>query len=343
MKQLLNTLYITKPDVYLATQGENIVIRQADSIVARCPFHNLQDIVLFSYLGMSPKLLERCVKYGIGIAYLSPNGRLIARMQGKSKGNILLRRIQYRVADNEDASLAIVKNIILAKIYNEKWTLERYIRQYKQRIDTINLENASHNMSEMMTKVRNAESVDMLRGFEGSAQVIYFSCFDDMILNQKKDFEFGIRSRRPPLNRVNAVLSFLYAVLSNDIASCLETVGLDAYAGFMHTDRPGRVSLALDLVEEFRAAIVDRLVLSLVNKRIIAAGDFESETNGSVLLNDDGRRKVISKWQERKKEEITHPYLNEKMPWGLVPFVQANLLARYLRNDIDAYPPFFWK
>lgn len=343
MKQLLNTLYITKPDVYLATQGENIVIRQSDNIIARYPFHNLQDIVLFSYLGMSPKLLERCINYGIGVAYLSTNGRLIARLQGKSSGNILLRRTQYRIADNEKESLAIARNIILAKIYNEKWTLERYIRQYEQRIDIKALKVASKDLSEMLNKVKNAGSMETLRGVEGSAQVVYFSCFDNIILNQKKDFQFKVRSRRPPLNRVNALLSFLYAVLSNDIASSLEAVGLDAYAGFMHVDRPGRVSLALDLVEEFRATIVDRFVLSIINKKIIEAKDFDVETNDAVMLNDTGRRKVISKWQERKKEEITHPYLNEKVSWGLVPFIQANLLARYLRNDLDAYPPFFWK
>jgi CRISPR-associated protein Cas1 len=343
MKQLLNTLYITTPDVYLGTQGENIVIRQDDAIIARCPFHNLQDVVLFSYLGMSPKLLERCMKYGIGVAYLSPNGRLIARLKGMSTGNILLRRTQYRVADDPLQSLEIVRNIIAAKLYNEKWTVERYIRQYSQRIQTDHLQLSSQKLTEMMEKVKQAESIDMLRGLEGSAQVVYFSCFDAMILNQKEDFQFGIRSRRPPRNRVNALLSFLYAVLSNDVASALETAGLDAYVGFMHVDRPGRVSLALDLVEELRATVVDRLVLSLINKKVVEAADFNVESNGAVMLNDEGRRKVIVKWQERKKENITHPYLNEKISWGLVPFIQSSLLARYLRHDLDAYPPFFWK
>lgn len=343
MRKLLNTLYITKPDVYLATQGDNIVVREQQKTLARYPLHNLQDIVLFTYLGISPQLMERCMEHGIGIAYLSAKGRLIARIQGKSKGNILLRRTQYRIADDPDRSIGIVRNIIAAKLYNEKWVIERYIRQYAYRIDSRRLQACSMQLTEMLEKVRGASAADTLRGFEGSAQAIYFSCFDDMILNQKDDFSFGIRSRRPPLNRVNALLSFLYAVLSNDVASALETVGLDAYAGFMHADRPGRASLALDLVEELRAPVADRFVLSLINKKVVDAGDFNSESNGAVMLNESGRKKVIVKWQERKKEELTHPYLKEKISWGLVPFIQASLLARYLRNDLDAYPPFLWK
>ena len=343
MRKLLNTLYITKPDVYLATQGANIVVREQQKTLARYPLHNLQDIVLFTYLGISPQLMERCMEYGIGIAYVSPRGRLIARLQGKSRGNILLRRTQYRIADNPAQSLGIVRNMIAAKVYNEKWVIERYIRQYEHRIDSKRLQECSVQLTDLLEKVRGAATVDALRGFEGNAQAVYFSCFDDMILNQKGDFIFGIRSRRPPLNRVNALLSFLYAVLSNDAASALETVGLDAYAGFMHVDRPGRVSLALDMVEELRAPVVDRFVLSLINKRIIHTEDFDEESNGAVMLNESGRKKVIAKWQERKKEELTHPYLKEKISWGLVPFIQASLLSRFLRNDLDAYPPFLWK
>ena len=330
MRKLLNTLYITKPDVYLATQGENIVVREQQKTLARYPLHNLQDIVLFTYLGMSPQLMERCMEYGIGIAYMSPRGRLIARIQGSSKGNILLRRTQYRVADDPAQSLDIVRNIIAAKVYNEKWVMERYIRQYEHRLDGRRLQACSQQLTDMLEKVRGASALD-------------FSCFDDMILNQKDDFTFGIRSRRPPLNRVNALLSFMYAVLSNDVASALETVGLDAYAGFMHVDRPGRVSLALDVMEELRAPVADRFVLSLINKKVVDAGDFDAESNGAVMLNESGRKKVIAKWQERKKEELTHPYIKEKISWGLVPFLQASLLARFLRNDLDAYPPFLWK
>lgn len=343
MRQLLNTLYITLPDVYLAVSGENIVIKQADSILTRYPFHNIEDIVLFSYLGMSPKLIQKCMEYGIGICYLTPTGRFIARLKGESKGNILLRRKQYRVADDERESLNISKNIICAKIYNEKWTIERYIRQYAHRIDTVYLKGSSNYLTGLLDRVIQSTDIDELRGIEGIAQVRYFSCFDEMILNQKEDFKFETRSRRPPLDPVNAMLSYTYSVLSNDVASALEAVGLDAYAGFMHVDRPGRISLALDLVEEFRAPIADRFVLSLINNNQIKKDDFEYEDNGSVLIKDDAKRNIIRLWQERKQNTLTHPFLKEKIKWGLVPFSQALLLARYLRGDLDGYPAFMWK
>lgn len=343
MRQLLNTLYITIPDVYLAVSGENIVIKQNNSILARYPFHNLEDIVLFSYLGMSSKLIQKCMESGIGICYLTPTGRFIARLKGKSKGNILLRRKQYRVADDEAKSLKVSKNIISAKIYNEKWTIERYIRQYEQRIDATHLKSSSKALTELITRVDKVKGVEELRGIEGMAQVKYFSCFDYMILNQGEDFKFETRTRRPPLNPINAMLSYIYAILSNDVASALETVGLDAYAGFMHTDRPGRISLALDIVEEFRAPIADRFVLSLINMKQITVKDFSYEDNGAVLIKEDSRKKIIKLWQERKKKILTHPYLNEKIEWGLVPYCQAMLLSRYLRGDLDGYPSFLWK
>lgn len=343
MRHLLNTLYITLPDVYLAVSGENIVIKQDNKILVRYPFHNLEDIVLFSYLGMSPKLIKKCMDYGIGICYLTPTGRFIARLRGESKGNILLRRKQYRVSDNEKESLEISKNIIRAKIYNEKWTVERYIRQYEQRIDATHLKDSSKYLTGLLERINHADNVEELRGIEGIAQVTYFSCFDEMVLNQKEDFKFQNRTRRPPLNPINAMLSYIYAILSNDVASALESVGLDAYAGFMHTDRPGRISLALDMVEEFRAPIADRFVLSLINMNQISKDDFSYEDNGAVLIKEDSRKKIIKLWQDRKQKIITHPFLNEKIEWGLVPFTQAMLLARYLRGDLDGYPPFMWK
>lgn len=343
MRQLRNTLYVTMPDVYLSVSSENIVISREDRTLARYPFHNLEDIVLFSYLGMSPKLIQKCMEYNIGICYLTANGRFIARMKGESKGNILLRRKQYRTADNNEASLIIAKNIIAAKIYNEKWTLERYIRQYAERIDSERLKNISAYLSELMKKAYQVNDVAELRGIEGSAQAAYFGCFDDMILNQKEDFKFQSRSRRPPLNPVNAMLSYFYSILANETASALEASGLDAYAGFMHTDRPGRVSLALDLMEEFRAPIADRFVLSLINTNQMKKEDFSYQDNGAVLIHEDSKRKLIKLWQERKQETITHPFLNEKIEWGLVPFAQAMLLARFLRDDLDGYPPFMWK
>lgn len=343
MRQLLNTLYITLPDVYLAVSGENIVIKSGGSILVRYPLHNLEGIVLFSYLGISPKLIQKCMDNGIGICYLTPTGRFIARLKGESKGNILLRRRQYRFADAEKKSLEISKNIICAKIYNERWTVERYIRQYEQRLDTVYLRKTSKYLSELLERVIEAKDIGELRGIEGIAQVNYFSCFDEMILNQKEDFKFGTRTRKPPLNPVNAMLSYTYSILSNDVASALESVGLDAYAGFMHTDRPGRISLALDLVEEFRAPIADRFILSLINLHQIKKDDFIYGDNGAVLIKYDSKKKIIKLWQERKKKTLIHPFLKEKIEWGLVPFSQALLLARYLREDLDGYPPFLWK
>lgn len=343
MKKFLNTLYITMPDVYLAVSGENILVKQDDTILVRYPFHNLEDIVLFSYLGMSPKLVQKCMDYGIGICYLTPTGRFIGRLRGQSKGNILLRRKQYRVSDDEVQSLDISKNIICAKIYNEKWTIERYIRQYTDRIDSEYLKKTSEYLSSLLNRIEDVKDIEELRGIEGIAQSNYFSCFDEMILNQKDDFEFGIRSRRPPLNPVNALLSYIYSILSNDVASALESVGLDAYAGFMHTDRPGRISLALDLVEELRSPVADRFVLSLINMNQVKKNDFIYEDNGAVTMKEDCRKNIIKLWQERKQKTLTHPFLNEKIEWGLVPFCQSLLLARYLRGDIDGYPPFMWK
>jgi len=343
MRNLKNTLYVTLPDVYLAASGENILVKRENDVLARYPFHNIQDIVLFSYLGMSPKLIEKCMDYNIGICYLTPTGRFIARLRGESKGNILLRRRQYRIADDKEASLSISKNIICAKIYNEKWTIERYIRQYSNRIDSVHLENSSAYLSNLLQKANNAKDMDELRGIEGLAQVTYFSCFDEMILNQKEDFKFESRTRRPPLNPVNAMLSYIYSILANEVASALESVGLDPYAGFMHTDRPGRISLALDLMEELRAPIADRFVLSLINTSKVKKENFIYEDNGVVLLKDDIKREIIKLWQNRKQKTLTHPFLKEEIEWGLVPYAQAMLLSRFLLGDLDGYPPFMWK
>lgn len=343
MKVLQNTLYVMTPDIYLATTGENVVLKKDGETLGRYPLHNIQDIVTFAYSGISPKLLERCMEQGIGIAFMTSHGRLISRMQGRSQGNILLRREQYRLCDDIERALAVAKHVITAKIYNEKWTLERYIRQYSERLDTKRLKSVSNTLTAYSKQCSSAANMAHLRGIEGVAQSEYFSVFDDMILNQKETFQFTTRSRRPPLDRVNALLSFMYSVLANDVASALESVGLDAYAGVMHVDRPGRISFALDLLEELRSPLVDRFVLSLINRKVVNANDFSEESNGAVLMNDEARRAVIAKWQERKKETLVHPFLEEKIPWGLVHFVQALLYARFLRGDLDAYPPFMWK
>jgi CRISPR-associated protein Cas1 len=343
MKQLLNMLFITKPDVYLGLDGENVTIRAENSVIARYPLHNLEGIVCFSNLGMSPSLMGKCVDLNISVCFLTPSGRFYARVVGETRGNVLLRKKQYRISDVEEESLKISRNFILGKVYNEKWQLERYIRQYPLRIPVNIMEKASSSLSEFMREIAISKSLEQLRGYEGASQVVYFRQFDHMILNQKENFFFHERSKRPPENRVNSLLSFAYTLLSNDIKAALETVGLDPYVGFMHQDRPGRASLANDLIEELRAPIADRFVLSLINRKQLHADDFEINENKSVYINDDARRTFISEWQKNKQDKLTHPYLNEKISWGLVPYSQALLLARHLRGDLDQYPPFFWK
>lgn len=343
MRQLLNMLFITKPGVYMGLSGENIVIRENESIIARYPLHNLEGIVCFSNLGMSPALMEKCVSQNISICFLTPNGRFRARVIGETRGNVLLRKKQYRIADQDEECLKLARNFILGKVYNEKWQLERYIRQYYIRVPVYELEKASQSLSDYMHEIGECKSIEQLRGFEGSAQVIYFNEFNHMILNQKEEFFFHGRNKRPPEDRVNSLLSFAYTLLVNDIVAALETVGLDPYVGFMHQDRPGRASLASDLIEELRAPIADRFVLSLINRKQLQADDFEINENKSVYIKDTARRIFISEWQKKKQEELTHPYLGEKISWGLVPYAQSLLLARHLRGDLDQYPPFFWK
>lgn len=343
MRQLLNTLFITKPDVYLGLNGENVTVRDNDTIIARFPLHNLESIVSFSNLGISPSLMRKCIDKNVSVCFLTPSGRFIARVVGETKGNVLLRKTQYRVSDCENESLKIARNFILGKVYNEKWQLERYIRQYSMRLQTERMVFASTTLSTYMSKIKISDSLEQLRGYEGSAQAIYFGVFDNMILNQKENFYFKARSKRPPEDRVNSLLSFAYTLLSNDITAALETVGLDPYVGFLHTDRPGRTSLSNDMIEELRTPIAERFVLSLINRKQLNENDFEIKENKSVLIKEKARKNFISEWQISKQEKLTHPFLNEKISWGLVPYVQALLLSRYLRGDLNQYPPFFWK
>ncbi|NLK28433.1 MAG: type I-C CRISPR-associated endonuclease Cas1 [Clostridiales bacterium] len=343
MRQLLNTLYVTRPNAYLSLNGENVVVKEENVAIGRYPLHNIESIVLFSNLGMSPQLMGKCVDEKISICFLTPNGRFRARVVGKSYGNVLLRKKQYKVSMINAECIKIARNIILGKIYNEKWLVERYVREYPLRIRDQLLKNISNQLTEYMHFVKACTDLETLRGFEGKAQVCYFQGFNELILNQKNDFFFNGRNRRPPQDRVNSLLSFAYTLLGNDIASALETVGLDSYVGFMHQDRPGRISLALDMIEEFRAPIADRFVISIINRNQVKPDDFILNENGSVLIKDEARKKILSEWQKRKQEELRHPFLDEKISWGLVPYSQAMLLARYLRGDLDEYPPFFWK
>ncbi|MCB7317458.1 type I-C CRISPR-associated endonuclease Cas1c [Lacrimispora sp. 210928-DFI.3.58] len=343
MKKLLNTLYLTSPGHYLSLDGENAVVLDGEQEIGKVPLHNFEAIVSFGYRGASPALMGACAERNISLCFLTPQGKFLARVTGKVRGNVLLRKIQCRVSDDPARSLLIARNCILGKIYNSRWVLERAIREHGMQIDAERVKRASAFLQEAMVPVRTCEGQERLRGLEGEAASIYFSVFNEMIQQQKSDFVFKGRTRRPPLDNVNAMLSFVYTLLASMTASALETVGLDPYIGFMHTDRPGRVSLALDLIEELRPVLADRFVLTLINKRIVNKRDFVKKENGAILMDDDARKRILTEWQERKKDTITHPFLNEKVEWGMVPFVQSMLLARYLRGDLEEYPPFFWK
>lgn len=343
MRQLLNTLFVTSEDVYLSLDGENVVANRDGEAVARYPLHTLQSIVFFSYSGASPALMGACAKREIGLAFCTPRGRFLARVSGQMQGNVLLRRTQYRVADDPSESCRVARMMILGKVYNARWSIERTRRDHAMRIDGERFAAVSQQLQGLLPQITAETSLESLRGLEGAGATAYFSILDDMILQGKDTFFFRERSRRPPLDAFNAMLSFAYSLLAHDCASALETVGLDAYVGFLHRDRPGRESLALDLMEELRPCFADRFVLTMVNNRIIKPEDFDFRESGAVFLTDTGRKSFLQKWQERKRETITHPFLEEKLPWGLVPYVQSLLLARYLRGDLDDYPPFLWK
>lgn len=343
MKQLLNTLFVTSEDIYLSLEGENVLANRDKQVLARYPLHTLQTIVTFSYPGASPALMGACADRGIGLAFCTPRGRFLARVCGENTGNVLLRREQYRVADDPERSCWIARNMIFGKLHNARWSVERTLRDHGMRVDKEALSGVSQELKELLPLVAEITEPETLRGLEGVGAAAYFGVLDQMILSRKEDFFFHGRNRRPPLDRVNAMLSFAYSLLSHDCASALESVGLDAYVGFLHTDRPGRSSLALDLMEELRPCMADRFVLTMINNRVIKPEDFQTQDSGAVLLTDEGRRTFLKAWQEKKKEPLTHPFLGEKLPWGMIPYIQALLLARYLRGDLDAYPPFLWK
>lgn len=343
MKRLLNTLYVTSGNKYLSLDGENIVVLEDQKEIGRVPLHNLQGIVTFGYTGASPALMGACAQRNIELVFMSGNGRFLARVTGEVKGNVTLRKQQYRISDDRENSVYIARNFIIGKVYNARWVLERAVRDHGMRLDVETIKKKSAFLAQSMKKIRTCENAEELLGLEGEAASVYFSVFDDLILQQKEDFTFHGRNKRPPLDNVNAMLSFGYSLLANMCGSALEAVGLDPYVGFFHTDRPGRMSLALDLMEEFRSIMVDRFVLSLINKRIIKEKHFIKKENDAVIMTDEGRKIFLSAWQSKKQETIKHPFLDEKIEWGMAPYVQSLLLARFLRGDLDEYPPFFWK
>lgn len=343
MKKLLNTLYVTNPCYFLGASGDNITLKENGKLIQRYPLHNLEEIVVFSHSGISAELLEKCTEFSIALSILNPYGRLNGRFIPPSEGNVLLRKKQIETVLDDAASLVISRTIIAAKIINSRNFLIRFRKQYKMRIDSDAFENVIDHLKESKDKVLQSTSKEGLRGIEGDAQSAYFGIFNQMILNNKETFAFEGRNRRPPLDPVNAMLSYAYTLLALNFAGALEAVGLDSYIGFLHTDRPGRISLALDLEEELRTMAVDRFVLRLINLKQMDHKDFIFQDSGAVIFTEDGRRKFLSEWQKQKYTELQHPFLQEKISWGLVPHIQALLLARFLRGDLDQYPPFFWK
>lgn len=340
MRKLLNTLYVTTPEAYLSKDGQNVVVSVNQREVFRIPSINIEGIVTFGYMGASPGVMKLCSDNGISLAFLSPNGRFISRIQGAVRGNVFLRKSQYSLSDDEERSLHIAKLIIAAKIHNYRTILRRYIRDYGE---CQPVENAAKMLEINKQHSLNAQDKTQLIGFEGMASNAYFGVLSHLILNQKESFPFNGRTRRPPKDAVNAMLSLAYTLITNDITSALETVGLDPYVGVLHTLRPGRTSLALDILEEFRAYLGDRFVISLINKRQITSKDFLYQAENGVVLTENGRKVFLTAWQNRKRETLIHPYLNEKIEIGLLPYIQAQMMARYIRKDIDDYPVFLTK
>jgi CRISPR-associated protein Cas1 len=343
MKHLLNTLFVTSHGAYLSREGETVLVRVEGETKLRVPIHTLGGIVCFGQVSCSSPLMELCGQRNVAISFLSEHGKFFARVQGPVSGNVLLRREQYRRADDEKFAAEIARAVVIAKIANSRTVLLRAMRDHPGNPNVALLQDAASGLSRLPEDLRDCASLDTVRGREGEAARTYFGVFDHLITAQKEDFFFHERSRRPPLDNMNALLSFLYTLLVHDVASALEVVGLDPAVGFLHRDRPGRPGLALDLMEEFRAFLADRLALSLINRQQIRGKGFRRTESGAVLMDDDTRKEVLVAYQRRKQEEIQHPFLEEKLALGLLPYSQALVLARHLRGDLDGYPPFIWK
>ncbi len=343
MRKLLNTLHVTTQGAYLHRDGETIAVKIDDETRLRLPVHTIEGLVCWGRVSCSTPVLSLCCEHGVGISYLTEQGQFLARVQGPVSGNVLLRREQYRAADKEEIALPIVRSVITAKIANSRIVLLRAARESSILDDQEALRAVADKLNWEGTESMKAASIGEGRGHEGMAGQLYFSVFDLMVGGDKEAFRFSGRTRRPPRDRVNALLSFVYALLRHDVESALESVGLDPAVGFLHTDRPGRPSLALDLMEELRAPIADRLALTLVNRRQLQRDDFVEQEGGGILLEEKARKTIIAAWQARKQEEIDHPFIEERIPLGLIPYVQSLILARHLRGGLDAYPAFLWK
>lgn len=340
MRRLLNTLYVTSPDSYLARDGDNVVVRVGDEVKLRVPVHNLEGIICCGYTGASPSLMALCCERGVGLSFLTEYGRFLARVSGSISGNVYLRREQYRRTADLEASNRLARLFVAAKVHNSRMSLQRAARDHPHTKEMLAPAIMAH--SNAISKAMKSPHLDYLRGIEGESAAMYFGVFDHLIVAQKEWFSFSCRVRRPPTDNVNAMLSFMYTLLAHDTASAVESVGLDPQMGFLHRDRPGRAGLALDLMEEFRPFLADRLVLSMINRHQVRADGFLKKENGAVVMDLHTRKSVLEAWQKRKQEEIEHPFLKEQIPIGLLPYTQALLLARHLRGDLDDYPPFFW-
>jgi CRISP-associated protein Cas1 len=343
MRPLLNTLYVTTQGAYLARDGETVLVRVEQEVRLRVPIHTLSGIVCFGQVGASPFLLGFCAERSVAVSFLTEHGRFLARVQGPTSGNVLLRREQYRWADDPEKTATLSRAFVIGKVANSRTVLLRGARERGKVGDGDNLERAAARLGATIRDLENASTAETVRGLEGDAARNYFGVFNELVNSEDDEFRFHERSRRPPLDPVNALLSFVYTLLMHDIEGALEAVGLDRSVGFLHRDRPGRPGLALDLMEEFRAFMADRLVLTLINRRQVQSGQFRKSESGAVLLDDAGRKEVLQAFQRRKQEQLQHPFLGEQVPIGLLPFVQAMLLARHLRGDLQTYPPFLWR
>jgi CRISPR-associated protein Cas1 len=343
MKKHLNTLFVTTQGAYLSKEGETVVAKVDGEVRIRVPVHTVSGIVCFGNVSCSPFLMGFCAENNVAISFLTEHGKFLAKVQGPVSGNVLLRREQYRKADDQKFSGEVAKFVLTGKIANCRTVLQRGLRDHADKINEQEVRNAVGRLSHLIESLNREQTLDVLRGIEGDSAHVYFSVFDHLIVAQKDNFRFDERNRRPPLDNVNCLLSFIYTLLMHDVRSALETVGLDPGVGFLHRDRPGRPGLALDLMEEFRPFIGDRLALSLVNLQQVQEKSFKKMESGAVVMNDDDRKTVLVAYQERKQEEILHPFLDEKVTIGMLFHVQAMLMARYLRGDMDGYPPFIWK
>ncbi len=344
MKKFLNTLFVTTQGAYLFKDGQTVAIKVDNQVKMRIPVHTIGGIICFGKVSCSPYLMGFCSESNVAISFLTENGRFLAKVQGPVSGNVLLRRQQYRMADDSTATAQIAGSCIIGKISNSNTVLKRAMRDHGEKIDTDSLEHVAGRLGQYLNKdLLHDNNLDKIRGIEGDSAHLYFSVFDHLVLDQKEDFNFHGRNRRPPLDNINCLLSFLYTILSHDVRSAVEAVGLDPAVGFLHRDRPGRYGLALDLMEEFRPFIADRLALSLINRKQLKGDGFVKKESGAVLMDDETRKIVLSAYQKRKQETIMHPFINEKIDIGALFFIQALLLARHVRGDIDGYPPFIWK